>query len=49
MIYLKEVNDKHVNADMLKLTREVRKLYERLGQPSNGVLKVMLDHRYSSR
>ncbi len=37
----------HVNADMLQRTREVRDLHERLGHPSNDVLKVMLDHSTS--
>jgi hypothetical protein len=44
MINLKENNDVHVNADMLQRTREVRDLHERLGHPSNDVLRIMLDH-----
>ncbi len=48
MISLKENNDVHVNADMLQRAREVRELHERLGHPSNDLMKVMLDHSTSS-
>ena len=47
MINLKENNDVYVNADMLQRAREVRELHERLGHPSNDVMKVMLDHSTS--
>ncbi len=47
LINLRENNDVHVNADMLQLTREMWDLHERLGHPSNDVLKVILDHRTS--
>ncbi len=45
---LRENNDVHFNANMLQRTREVRGLHERLGHPSNDVLKIMLDHIITS-
>jgi hypothetical protein len=47
MINLKENNDVHVNADILQRAREVEELHERLGHPSNDVMKVMLDRSTS--
>ncbi len=47
MINFIENNEVYVNADMAQRTREMRDLHERLSNPSNDVLKIMLGHSTS--